>query len=322
MYKTKLIETQLFVDNEYLSKYVELVNLNINNDRVMFKTTAHHIIPKYCFEYLNMPVDNSTLNTVHLSYSDHVIAHFYLAECCVQETHKLFNYAAMYNISGNKFSDISCVDKILYSKGFKEEFNSLKEVAAREAQRRGKEQIPYIRTEETLKKLSDKLTGYIHIHKDNIRKMIPPEEFDRYEHQGWKRGRGISSMSEEGKQRFREKRLGHAVSEETREKIRQARAKQVAEKGEPAAGHKMSETSKQQMREKLKHKVAITDGLTELRVDVSVLDEYLAKGFREGRPRRAWINNGSESKQVLIDALDRYLKDGWHKGRGKLKGET
>ena len=76
------------------------------------------------------------------------------------------------------------------------------------------------------------------------------------------------------------------------------------------------------MREKLKHKVAITDGLTELRVDVSVLDEYLAKGFREGRPRRAWINNGSESKQVLIDALDRYLKDGWHKGRGKVKGET
>ena len=104
--------------------------------------------------------------------------------------------------------------------------------------------------------------------------------------------------------------------------FRQAKAKQVAEKGEPAAGHKLSETSKQQMREKLKRKVTITDGITELRVDVSVLDEYLAKGFRTGRPSRAWINNGSESKQVLIDSLDTYLKDGWHKGRGKLKGET
>lgn len=315
MYKTKLLETHLFVDNEYLSKYVELVKINANNDRIMFKTTAHHIIPKYCFEYLNIAVDNSDMNIVNLSYSDHVIAHFYLAECCANETHKLFNYTAMYNISGNRFSDICCVDQILYSEGFREEFDLLKEVAAREAQRRGKEQIPYIRTEETLKKLSDKLTGYIHIHKGNVRKMIPPNEFNQYESLGWKRGRGISSMSEEGKQRFREKRLGHEVSEETKDKIRQARAKQTAEKGEPAAGHRMSEKSKEQMREKLKRKVIITDGHIELHVDISVLEDYLEKGFRKGRLSRAWINKGSESKQVSIEDLDSYLKEGWSRGR-------
>ena len=318
MLRNDLLKTKLFVNNEYLDKYIELIERNKGAVRVKFKTTAHHVVPKYCFDYQNLPVDNTETNIVHISYSDHVLAHFFLANCSKQDIHKWFNYTAMNHISGNVFAEFEGIEDILTDE-FLSELQQLKETSLKVASEQGKLLIPYVRTEATLKKLSDKLTGYIHIHKGDIRKMIPPQEFSVYESDGWKLGRGITSMSEEGKQRFREKRMGHEVTENTKQKIKAARAKQSKEKGEPALGHTMSQKSKDQMREKLKNKVSINDGVKELHVDKQDLQYYLDKGFFKGRLSRAWIHRAQESKSVLLIDVDRYIEQGWERGRGSIK---
>ena len=319
MYKQILLDTHLFEENDYFNKYVELININRNNSKVMFKTTAHHIIPKHCFEDMGMPINNTSINIVNLSYADHVYAHYLLAKCSIKEIHQVYNYMAMQNIAGNKYSDAKSIEEVLNSQGFKDDLNELNEKAAREAQTRIKSRAPYVRTEETKKKMSDKLSGYIHIHKGDARKMIPPEQFQLYEQQGWIKGRGITSMSEEGKKRFREKRLGHTVEEVTRQKIKEARAKQTAEKGEPAAGHKLSEQSKQQISEKLKQKVIITDGYIELHINKADLEKYMSNGFRKGRIPRAWVYKDTVNKQILLRELDVYISEGWQQGRKATK---
>lgn len=43
--KNKLLETGIFIDNEWLDKYVELVVSNQGTSYTRFKTQNHHIIP-------------------------------------------------------------------------------------------------------------------------------------------------------------------------------------------------------------------------------------------------------------------------------------
>lgn len=69
------------LDNEYLDLYVELINSNLNKPKEKYKTQIHHIIPKYYFKDLNIPVDNSKNNLINLDYKDHIKAHYYLYKC-------------------------------------------------------------------------------------------------------------------------------------------------------------------------------------------------------------------------------------------------
>lgn len=78
--KQKLLETNLFIDNEYFEKYIEL----IVNNRVAYskgKTNRHHIIPKYYYKDKGLDIDNSEENIVTLLYKDHILAHYYLSMC-------------------------------------------------------------------------------------------------------------------------------------------------------------------------------------------------------------------------------------------------
>lgn len=44
--KQFLLEHNDFIDNEFLLKYVELINNNQETKRELYKTASHHIIPK------------------------------------------------------------------------------------------------------------------------------------------------------------------------------------------------------------------------------------------------------------------------------------
>jgi len=80
-----LLETGLFIENQYIYKYADLITDNLNTEYIDKKTQQHHIIPQYCFEINGKQVDNSKSNLVNLLYKDHLIAHYYLACCSVRE---------------------------------------------------------------------------------------------------------------------------------------------------------------------------------------------------------------------------------------------
>ena len=71
----KLLSYDLFYDNEYLHKYVDLINSNINREKEKYITERHHIIPKVYYKKNKLDVDNSEDNLVNLIYYDHVLAH-------------------------------------------------------------------------------------------------------------------------------------------------------------------------------------------------------------------------------------------------------
>lgn len=84
--KDRLLETDVFEDNEYLDKYCELILNNLFTIRKTYKTQRHHIIPKSYYNWKKLPIDNSSKNLVNLLYKDHVVAHCYLVLCSKNKT--------------------------------------------------------------------------------------------------------------------------------------------------------------------------------------------------------------------------------------------
>lgn len=76
-----LVTLNGFVDNEYLHRYVSLVERNTNTSVRGHKTNKHHIIPRCWFKLNHCSVDNSLSNLVNLVYREHVLAHYYLCLC-------------------------------------------------------------------------------------------------------------------------------------------------------------------------------------------------------------------------------------------------
>ena len=83
--KLKLLSSNLVVDNEYLDKYVKLIEDNLTTKRKKFVTQRHHIIPRYYYKLNNLPVDNSKDNLVNLPYKYHFLTHLYLSKCSITE---------------------------------------------------------------------------------------------------------------------------------------------------------------------------------------------------------------------------------------------
>ena len=80
MEKQRLLDLAIFIDNEYLDKYIYLVS-TYNKQYTKFETQKHHIIPRAYFKHNNIKVDSSKSNLVCLTYKDHVLAHYYLYKC-------------------------------------------------------------------------------------------------------------------------------------------------------------------------------------------------------------------------------------------------
>lgn len=102
--KEKLLQLNIFVDNEYLDKYVELIQANLDTCYTKHKTQKHHVIPRCYFVYYKLDIDNTTVN---LLYKDHALAHYYLYNACGDN---LFKYklgnALYYLLNIKKYGDI------------------------------------------------------------------------------------------------------------------------------------------------------------------------------------------------------------------------
>ena len=81
--KIKLLNTGYFKDNEYLDKYCDLIFSNLETKYEKGKTQKHHIIPQCYFKLKNLNIDNSESNIVHLTFSNHLLAHNFLIYCTI-----------------------------------------------------------------------------------------------------------------------------------------------------------------------------------------------------------------------------------------------
>ena len=138
-----LLETGLFIENQYIYKYADLITDNLNTEYIAKKTQQHHIIPQYCFEINGKQVDNSKSNLVNLLYKDHLIAHYYLA-CCSVDSCVYKNLLAMRYVDSN--FDFNSLE--LYQKLYEQSRDNIFEKT---------------HTVEANKKISDTLKGCQHV---------------------------------------------------------------------------------------------------------------------------------------------------------------
>lgn len=125
-YKQKLLRTGFFVDNEFLDEYVKLVASRKDEQTTIGSySEKHHIIPRCIFKHMGKAVDNSELNIVKLSFSDHVNAHYLLAKCCVPKVlHDLSG--AVTKMLGNKHLDKNGIENFLNNASLQEHIEEIK----------------------------------------------------------------------------------------------------------------------------------------------------------------------------------------------------
>lgn len=105
--KEKLLQLNVFEDNEYLDLYVSLIQSNIYTEKQKFKTQRHHIIPRCFYRLHNMDIDNSPKNIVNLLFKDHILAHCYIVMASKENEFKYQNRCALYKLVAHRdFKDI------------------------------------------------------------------------------------------------------------------------------------------------------------------------------------------------------------------------
>ena len=88
--KTRLIELG-YIENEWLDKYLEIIEANLETKKSKKSTQAHHAIPVNAYwtsdepykrtEALKLAKEDKVNFVVNLLYKDHLIIHSYLTLC-------------------------------------------------------------------------------------------------------------------------------------------------------------------------------------------------------------------------------------------------
>lgn len=185
--KEKLLKTTLFLDNQYLNKYCELIELNYRTKRQKFKTQKHHILPVIAFRLYNLDEENTSDNLVNLLYRDHILAHYYLALCSKDTEFKYKMIAAINFILGkakqmkldaNELKDFTLTldyYQRLYEEAKKHFANKLRGTT-------------HETSLETRQKISIKNRGKVYVNKEGIVRSIYPEDLELFIKNGWIRG--------------------------------------------------------------------------------------------------------------------------------------
>lgn len=161
MYKKEdLLKTGCFIDNEFLEKYMTLLQENQNNESILER---HHIIPKCYYKMVGKEIDNSNDNIVDLTIKNHLMAHYYLANCISNKIlyHKLAYMFSLIAATREKVlqeDDIKFIENLpLYSELRKA--NYWKGRSRSQEQRDKIRAAQYKRTPELQEKMSQALRG-------------------------------------------------------------------------------------------------------------------------------------------------------------------
>jgi len=260
--KEKLLATNVILDNEYLSKYIELVKTNLNTKQARFKTQSHHIIPRCYFKILGIPCDNSSENTIHLLYKDHVLAHYYLCLCSKDAEFKYNNICAL------KY----CLNHRDYKKQdfYIEERHVLEQLDGLQKLYEESKTLGALKSSLKQRGQSRKNKGTKHIHKDGVYKMVQPTELDKYLSEGWVLGG--RPLSDKHKEALLNSNVGSHKSEECKNKLHNK-----------LFGIKISQERKDKISLESKDRVWINNGVTNKFVKQDTLQEYIEKGYVYGR---------------------------------------
>ena len=297
--KEKLLSTQIIEDNEFLDKYVDLIQKNRSLDYINKKTQRHHIIPVCYYKEINYPVDNSKENLVNLYYKDHVLAHYYLALCSVGKF-KYQNLEPIFIIMGHKnfpLSEQNILEKLpeiqrLYEEVRSMGYNPMKNVSVKEKHDSvmRSEQVRTSISETMKKKVSEgqlfneqhrknlslaakgntAIKGFKKIYRGSEVKFVSKDKLDYFLQEGWTR-------TYSGKKVYRR----HVDVNYLHRKLSDAhKGKEPGNKGVPCS---------KETREKLSKHFSNTN----------------------------WMNNGIEQHQIPKDLQQSYLEKGYSYGRLK-----
>lgn len=259
--KNVLLGTSYIIDNVYLDKYVALVVANIARKKEKFVTQKHHIVPKCFFKYDNLPIDNSVKNIVNLRYKDHIFAHYYLCLCVNDEPLKHACIISFLYLKNGKYANIpntqvirlneSCTDDKFE---FLQEIYTLnKKLQSKLAKKRGfgtgqhtpcstetrrrmsmahkgrpayNKGVPGKKHSSEWKKIArEQRKGKIYVTDGTQNKSICLKDLSIWTEKGWRRGRTFNTSSNKSiskRKQISNTLIGHQVSDETKQKIRQA----------------------------------------------------------------------------------------------------
>lgn len=192
--KQKLLSLNVFVDNEYLDFYCDLIDKNRLTKKAKKETQSHHIVPKCYFTVNHLEIDNSKDNLVNLKYTDHILAHYYLCLCCIDNKNIKYRIENAFLCLTNKKTKIQDFNPETDLEHFNTIYESWR--IANSQSRLGKKHWYYGKhlTEE---------------HRENIRK-------------------GLIDVprTKEWSQKISESKKGHFVSDETKQKISKTKKEQ------------------------------------------------------------------------------------------------
>lgn len=191
--KEKLLSLNIVVDNEYLDKYVELIENNRETKREKFKTQKHHIIPKYYYRLNKIDVDNSKNNLVNLLYKDHILAHYYLCLCSPDNNLVYQNFLSMRYVLGYTWCNENDILKSL------DKYQELYELSRKIQSEKETDRKLKPCSESRKKKIGNANRNKKCMYKDNISKMIQQSEVEKYLEEGWKLGNPRLSKVKAGK---------------------------------------------------------------------------------------------------------------------------
>lgn len=190
--KESLINSDIYIQNEYFDLYINLINDNLSRLPEKYKTQKHHILPRHYFNHYNLEIDDSEDNKVNLIISDHIKAHYYLYNCCKNNEEKLSNLYCLRRMLDGRYSNLQNIVNIdedecirLYEE--LQKYNSLSHQGKRRPL-----------SEETKNKIGSankyKYNGLKTMNKDNKEIRVKPEEIDYYLEQGYKIGRSEKAL--------------------------------------------------------------------------------------------------------------------------------
>ena len=293
MRKETLIAYLDLIENKYFNLYWSLIENNLTTKKEKYKTQLHHIIPKYYFIKKSLIVDNSTENTINLSYTDHLKAHIYLALCSTKKEDRYANFCAITKLLGEKYLEKQNLKTLLenitknipeYASLYKESQEFKGKLIQESYSKKSiseKEEINQKR-----KQNISKLKTY---HKNDYEIRIVEDEIPLYVSQGFLKGRALKNIK--------------AVKE-----------KSVFKKGKTPwnKGLKQSIEAKEKRKNTIRQKelkgYVYPKSSNEKKTKISLKN----KG-------KIYIYKQNEIKKIYHEELNKYINEGWFKGNPNAK---
>lgn len=335
MIKDKLLSTKLFINNQYLDLYVELIKNNLFRKKQKFITQRHHIIPVSFFKIYNIKGKDSKENLVNLLYKDHILAHYYLA-LCLKESELRYKmiYAINFILGRAKQNKLDMEDLrnfVLNLDKYQKMYEESKKFLADKI--KGTTRVT---SAETKKKIGKANSGRIYINKDGIVKTISSDELENYLLDNWKKGNPnsqkrkqttgyiivhlgdvqkyippneIEQYLDEGWERGRSKKHKEAVKQSTISYYNKLTKEEIRKKCASRSGCHWT------MSEETKEKISRSNIGRKQSEEQKIKNSERKKGTIH-------MTNGIKDIMIKKEFEQDYINLGYHRGRNKNKKES